>query len=246
MSRTFAFASHSQSVGFDSIDVRATLRAMLAISQNASSTASAQTRLLSVLVETANARRIVLALCTNKRRTRVAVSAEAGDAGVRMLTPPQPLTAYDGAELPPSLASKSASKSGVASTTTASMAALPASLALAPHAVVRYVLRSGQPLHIDDVSSSRHAVLGDPYFRLHRVRSLLAVPIAHRRAPLGVVYLEHGVTPCVFTDDRVDIVSVLAAQFAITMQHAQLLEHARQHHDALLRFVPQQGRERDE
>lgn len=111
---------------------------------------------------------------------------------------------------------------------------------MVPYAVARFVMRTGQPLHIADVSNSRHATLVDPYFKVNRVRSFLAVPIAHRRAPLGVVYLEHGVTPCVFTDDRVDVVSVLVAQFAISVQHAQMLEQARQHHEALLRFVPQQ------
>jgi GAF domain-containing protein len=55
-----------------------------------------------------------------------------------------------------------------------------------------------------------------------------------------VVYLEHEALSGVFTVDHVHLVRVLASQFAISIQNVQLLEEARGHRAASLRFVPQQ------
>jgi hypothetical protein len=57
---------------------------------------------------------------------------------------------------------------------------------------------------------------------------------------LGVMYLEHEAIPGVFTVDHVHLVRVLASQLAISMRNLRLLEEARLHRLASLRFVPQQ------
>jgi GAF domain-containing protein len=58
-----------------------------------------------------------------------------------------------------------------------------------------------------------------------------------------VVYLEHEALPGVFTVDHVHMVRVLASQFAVSIQNVRLLEEARVHRAASLRFVPQQARD---
>ena len=68
---------------------------------------------------------------------------------------------------------------------------------------------------------------------------MLAIPVTHQRRVLGVCYLENELTPSVFTDHRTDIIAVLLAQFAISVQNAFLLEESRRYHEASARFVPQ-------
>jgi class 3 adenylate cyclase len=227
---TSLFHTLSQSGAYDFVDLRATMRAILAISSDVNAT-SVLTRVLGVLLESSNARRVVMVTRTRSSRSRVGVVAEARDGVVRLLPGERLLLPFVG----DADAAIAATSAGAPSET------VPASLTLAPYSAVRYVMRSMQPLHIADVSSSQQAVLDDPYFRVNRVRSLLVMPIAHRRQMIGVAYLEHDLTPCVFTADRIDIISVLLAQFAVSTQNAHLLENARLHHEASLRFVPQQG-----
>jgi predicted ATPase len=226
---TSLFHTLSQSGAYDFVDLRATMRAILAISSDVNAT-SVLTRVLGVLLESSNARRVVMVTRSRSSRSRVGVVAEARDGVVRLLPGERLLLPFVG----DADAAVAATAAGAPSET------VPASLTHAPYSAVRFVMRSGR-LHIADVSSSRHAVLADPYFRAES-RALVA-----RRADRASAHAARRGVPRA----RRDAVRVhrrprrhrvgAVAQFAISTQHAQLLEHARLQHEASLRFVPQQG-----
>jgi class 3 adenylate cyclase len=92
----------------------------------------------------------------------------------------------------------------------------------APAAVLQYVMHSRTHLVLE---SARHdpAFMADPYIRRRQVQSVLCAPVLHQGQLTGMVYLENNLTPAAFTEERVKIVGMLAAQAGISMENAELL-----------------------
>jgi signal transduction histidine kinase/CheY-like chemotaxis protein len=87
--------------------------------------------------------------------------------------------------------------------------------------VVQYVARTSEPVVLDDAKADvRFAA--DPYVALHAVLSLLALPLIHRGHLVGVLYLEHRDVPAAFPPARIELLTVLASQAAISMENALL------------------------
>ena len=112
----------------------------------------------------------------------------------------------------------------------------PTDLALS---VVRYVLRSGEPIVLSDARREA-SLMSDPYVRRDDARSMLALPLSHRGAQLGVLYLENALTTHAFDGDRLPVLQMLASQAAISLQNAQLYEQVRGLMDSFSRFVPRE------
>jgi len=91
-------------------------------------------------------------------------------------------------------------------------------------AVVHYVIRSREPVVVNDVSNEKR-FSDDPYVALHGVRSLLAMPMTHGGRLGGVLYLEHRTVPGAFPPSRVEMLSVLASQAAIAVENAKLIKN---------------------
>ena len=87
-----------------------------------------------------------------------------------------------------------------------------------PASVVRYVLRTGKPVSIDDAPTD--AAFGrDPGVAARGARSLLAVAMTARGTVRGVIYLDHP-SRRAFGADRAHLVEVLASQAAISLDNA--------------------------
>ncbi|NUP06213.1 MAG: AAA family ATPase [Polyangiaceae bacterium] len=88
------------------------------------------------------------------------------------------------------------------------------------HSVVQFVLRSQEPVLLRDArADSRFA--DDGHVETTAVRSILAVPLVHQSRTSGVLYLEHD-TPHAFPEARVTLVTAIAGQAAIALEHAKL------------------------
>jgi len=108
-----------------------------------------------------------------------------------------------------------------------------------PLGVIRYVLRSGEPMVLAD--ARREATLAhDPYLRGRDTRSMLAMPLAHRGRNLGVLYLENSLATHAFDPDKVATLRVLASQAAISLQNARLYDQVRRLAESFSRFVPRE------
>ncbi|MEM7159403.1 MAG: AAA family ATPase [Myxococcota bacterium] len=89
------------------------------------------------------------------------------------------------------------------------------------HGVVNYVARA----HSHVVLSEAHAegeFVSDPYIAEQKVRSVLCVPVSHRGTLVGVLYLENRGVAGAFTSDRVEMMTLLCAQAAISLENAML------------------------
>ena len=87
--------------------------------------------------------------------------------------------------------------------------------------VLRYVQRTGEPLVVADATRDDRFAR-DPYFTDLDCCSLLAVPILSRGTLRAVLLLENRLLRGAFTTDRLDAVTLIAGQLAVSLDNAQL------------------------
>ncbi len=80
-------------------------------------------------------------------------------------------------------------------------------------------------------------LINDPYIQQQQPKSILCSPILHQGKLLGVLYLENNLATGAFTSDRVELLNLLCAQAAISLENARLyqdsLEYAQQLEESL-------------
>ena len=65
----------------------------------------------------------------------------------------------------------------------------------------------------------------DPYLQVHQPKSLLCMPIDHHKGIVGALYLEHRSQSGLFTADIIELISLLMAQAAISLENAHLFSN---------------------
>ena len=91
------------------------------------------------------------------------------------------------------------------------------------HSVVRYVGRTGRDLVVGNLAADERFA-GDPYISRANAKSVLCVPVGHQGRSAGLLYLENNLTTDAFTPDRIEMMRILAAQAAISLENARLYE----------------------
>lgn len=98
--------------------------------------------------------------------------------------------------------------------------------------IVRYVSRTGERIVLSDAGREGE-------FRDHAaplgLRSVLCLPIVKQARLVGVLYLENRLAPGMFTPAGVQTTALLAAQAAISIENARLVEEMKQAEEALAR-----------
>ncbi|MBD2744996.1 ATP-binding sensor histidine kinase [Coleofasciculus sp. FACHB-1120] len=64
----------------------------------------------------------------------------------------------------------------------------------------------------------------DPYIMRQQPKSILCSPILHQGKLMGILYLENNLATEAFTKDRVELLNLLCAQAAISLENARLYE----------------------
>jgi len=90
-----------------------------------------------------------------------------------------------------------------------------------PLAIVNYVARTKKPVILDD-AKSEGAFVHDDYVERKSLVSVFCLPIMHGGRLSGVLYLENNLTTGAFTPVRVEMLQVLSAQAAISIENAKL------------------------
>ncbi|AFY36420.1 AAA family ATPase [Calothrix sp. PCC 7507] len=100
-----------------------------------------------------------------------------------------------------------------------------------PIGLINVVKRSLQPAVIIDGRVDRQ-LINDPYIQQQQPKSILCSPILHQGKLLGILYLENNLATGAFTNERVELLNLLCAQAAISLENARLyslsLENAQQ------------------
>ncbi|MGI0487736.1 PAS domain S-box protein [Pantanalinema rosaneae CENA516] len=96
-----------------------------------------------------------------------------------------------------------------------------ADCAAIPISVIHSVERTQETLVLDDaVSEPSFSTV--PYIQHHQTRSLLCMPILQQRQLIGILYLENNSRTGMFTCDRLQVLKLLMAQAAISLENARL------------------------
>ncbi|AFY44037.1 ATP-binding sensor histidine kinase [Nostoc sp. PCC 7107] len=69
----------------------------------------------------------------------------------------------------------------------------------------------------------------DPYIIRQQPKSILCSPILHQGKLLGILYLENRLVTGAFTSDRIELLNLLCAQAAISLENARLYERSQQY-----------------
>jgi PAS domain S-box-containing protein len=102
--------------------------------------------------------------------------------------------------------------------------------ALLPKSVINYVKRTLEVVVIDEVAH-HNLFETDPYFQTKATRSVLSFAILKQSRLMGILYLENGLTPNVFTPERIDLLQLLSAQIVISLENNLLYEGLRKEID---------------
>ncbi|WP_336517156.1 adenylate/guanylate cyclase domain-containing protein [Pollutibacter soli] len=100
---------------------------------------------------------------------------------------------------------------------------LPADNDLLPMSIIRYVVRLIEPLIVNDPALSSD-YSRTSYFETHQPKSLMAYPIIKQGEIFGVLYLENFQHQHVFDEQKINILSVISAQVAVSLESALLYQ----------------------
>ncbi|HTN84205.1 MAG TPA: AAA family ATPase [Sorangium sp.] len=92
---------------------------------------------------------------------------------------------------------------------------------LVPAGIVQYVARTGQSVVLVDASTDRQ-FQRDDYVAQRRPRSVLCTPIVHHNGLYGAIYLENNTATGTFTRERLELLTMLSSQMAISIENARL------------------------
>ncbi len=90
-----------------------------------------------------------------------------------------------------------------------------------PLSVIQYVVRTRESVVLGD-ATREGLFTGDATVVARQIRSILCAPIVHQAKLNGLIYLENSLAPGAFTPERLEVLNVLSAQAAISLQNARL------------------------
>ena len=93
-----------------------------------------------------------------------------------------------------------------------------------PWAIVQYVIRTGEPIVLNDASQEGNFT-DDLCILKRKTRSVLCSPLLKQGKLTGILYLENNLTSGAFTADRLEVLKMLSSQMAISIENATLYKH---------------------
>jgi predicted ATPase/signal transduction histidine kinase len=96
-----------------------------------------------------------------------------------------------------------------------------------PLAILNYVVRTRESIVLND-ATHEGIFISDPYIREYQPKSVLCTPIIHQGQLKNLLYLENYLTTGAFTVERLEILKLLSAQIAVSLENSQLYENLAQ------------------
>jgi len=90
-----------------------------------------------------------------------------------------------------------------------------------PLTVIYYVERTGQDVVLMNATLEGQFT-HDLYINTHQIKSILCTPIISQGKLLGILYLENNLTAGAFTSERIEVLNLLSAQAAVSLENALL------------------------
>ena len=90
--------------------------------------------------------------------------------------------------------------------------------------IVQYTANTKEFLVIDDALADAD-YRNNPYVMRNKIRSVICMPVILQNKFKGVVYLENNLSTGVFTEQRIEILKIVASQASISIENARLYEN---------------------
>lgn len=94
---------------------------------------------------------------------------------------------------------------------------------LVPSSIINYVARTLDPVFLGNAATSSN-FSNDTYIESHKTKSLLCLPMINQGHLIGMVYLENNLAYDAFRVDHLEVLNLLCAQAAISLENACLYE----------------------
>jgi predicted ATPase/signal transduction histidine kinase len=105
-----------------------------------------------------------------------------------------------------------------------------------PLTVIDYVKRTFKTIVLDDATAGTDFI-ADSYLVQQQPKSVLCTPIVYQGRLIGLLYLENQLTIGAFTCDRLQVVQLLCAQAAISLENARLYQQSQDYAQKLERSL---------
>jgi predicted ATPase/signal transduction histidine kinase len=105
-----------------------------------------------------------------------------------------------------------------------------------PGTLINYVKRSLQTVILDNATEPNDFI-ADPYLMQQQPKSVLCAPLLHQGQLIGLLYLENNLTIGTFTQDRCEVIQLLCAQAAISLENARLYQQSQNYAQQLERSL---------
>ena len=102
-----------------------------------------------------------------------------------------------------------------------STAGVPLAAAVLPRSIIHYVQRTDSAVVLDDATADPRFG-GDDYIRARQPRSVLCMPVKHKDRAIGMLYLENTLVSGAFTQARLEALTILVSQIAVSLENATL------------------------
>ncbi|MBF0238462.1 MAG: AAA family ATPase [SAR324 cluster bacterium] len=90
-----------------------------------------------------------------------------------------------------------------------------------PVSMIQFSVRTHTALVLDSAIQDLR-FQNDPYVQRHQLQSALCLPVMHHGKISGILYLENNLMQGVFTRDRLELLKMLSAQIAVSIDNARL------------------------
>ncbi|MEG3966424.1 ATP-binding sensor histidine kinase [Microcoleus sp. T2B6] len=103
-------------------------------------------------------------------------------------------------------------------------------------AIANYVIRTQENVVLNNAAQEGQFTR-DPYIAATQPKSILCTPLLHQGKLTGILYLENNLTEGAFTTDRLELLKLLSAQIAISIENAQLYKNLQEFNQNLEQLV---------
>ena len=99
----------------------------------------------------------------------------------------------------------------------------PGSVELAAPSIIAFVKRTNENVVINNAATdTRYA--NDTYIKQQGPKSILCIPIIHQGKFIGIFYMENNLTTGAFTQERINLMSLISGQIATSIENAMLYD----------------------
>ncbi|WP_392530690.1 AAA family ATPase [Nostoc sp. C117] len=115
-------------------------------------------------------------------------------------------------------------------------------LPLLSTSIVNYVGHSQENVVLNEAEHEGQFI-SDPYITVVQPKSILCTPLLHQGKLSGILYLENNLITHAFTPERIEILKILSAQAAISIENSRLYEQLEDYNRTLEQKVEERNKE---